>query len=909
VNKTEAIKAFLMANAPSDLASLYSADMECQVNVAQDGGTRVESSYQGRQWHGWTDEHQLTVWKSFRIPYNASTKPEYNDTRMSYSLDAHAEGIGMTGWDWKNLVSRWFAFDFDAISGHSDKHQSKLTQEQLKEVQDAASSIPWVTVRKSTSGKGLHLYVFLEPVPTANHNEHAALARAMLGKMSIMTKFDFQAKVDICGGNMWCWHRKMRGTDGLQLIKQGEKLPADMIPVNWRDHVKVVKGRAKKAVPKQITDSEVPEADRMFEELCGKRTTQSLDDDHKKLIKYLEERGAHAWWDNDHGMLVAHTYDLKCAHEELNMRGIFRTESKGTEQGADKNCYLFPNRRGSWTVRRFTPGVKEDPTWNQDGAGWTYCYLNKEADLKTAARAFEGVEQEKGGFMFQQADQAQQAAQLLGVDLRLPVGMLPRKGAVLKEHPKDGRLMAHVPADPSTDDAPKMTGWLNEKGVWKRIYGVQVSTSAEEAPVQNYDDTVRHIVTSQREDAGWVLRSDDRWSVEPLGHVKEALLSTGVSKKDITTIIGQSIIRPWEICNLPFQPEYPGERKWNRDAAQVRFHPSEDRENLKHPTWDKVLQHLGKDLDEAVKENSWAINNGIVSGADYLKCWISSLFQEPTQPLPYLFFWSTEQNTGKSTLHEALRLLVTKGYVRADHALSSNTDFNGELENAVICVIEETDLGKNNKALNRIKDWVTSPMLPIRRLYQTAYAVVNTTHWIQCNNSPDACPILPGDSRIVMIHVSPLDLMEMIPKKALFPLLEAEAADFLASVLALELPESNDRLNIPIIETRDKLATARNNETPLARFIHERCYYVPGEVIEFSEFYERFIVTVEPSERGEWSKIKVGRNLPTKFPGARLRKTGFKHVGNMSWFVAPDDATPKKKLIEDKEGYLAEDDT
>ena len=58
--------------------------------------------------------------------------------------------------------------------------------------------IPWVTVRKSTGGNGIHLYVFLPDVPTANHTEHAALARAVLGQMSALVGFDFKAKVDAC---------------------------------------------------------------------------------------------------------------------------------------------------------------------------------------------------------------------------------------------------------------------------------------------------------------------------------------------------------------------------------------------------------------------------------------------------------------------------------------------------------------------------------------------------------------------------------------------------------------------------------------------------------------------------------------------------------------------------------------
>ncbi|MCH8860679.1 MAG: hypothetical protein IH843_06045 [Thaumarchaeota archaeon] len=252
MHRTEAILKFLQVKTHKDLADLYSFEMECQVNVSQDGGDEIDGEFKGRKWHGWSDGVQQ--WKSFRIPYNANTEPTYEDRKMAFDLDAHAEGIGMTGWNWKQRISNWVAYDFDAITGHSDKHQSKLSNMEIHKVEEVASDIPWVTVRRSTSGKGLHLYVFVDDIETKNHNEHAALARSILGKMSSITGFDFSTKVDICGGNMWVWHRKMKGTEGLNVIKQGSILSD--IPTNWKDHVRVVTGRRRRILPKFIEKDE-----------------------------------------------------------------------------------------------------------------------------------------------------------------------------------------------------------------------------------------------------------------------------------------------------------------------------------------------------------------------------------------------------------------------------------------------------------------------------------------------------------------------------------------------------------------------------------------------------------------------------------------------------------------------------
>ena len=140
--------------------------MEVQVNVAVDGAEKVPDKR-----NQFTDGKEK--WFPIRIPKNAKDEPYFDDYPLHYSLAAHAEGIGLTGWDWKNRCSRWVAFDFDAITGHAAG--IGVTDEELRAVLAAAIKIPWVTVRKSTSGRGIHLYVFFsDPPKTMNHTEHAA---------------------------------------------------------------------------------------------------------------------------------------------------------------------------------------------------------------------------------------------------------------------------------------------------------------------------------------------------------------------------------------------------------------------------------------------------------------------------------------------------------------------------------------------------------------------------------------------------------------------------------------------------------------------------------------------------------------------------------------------------------------
>jgi hypothetical protein len=429
------VRNFLLTQAKPDLAALYSLDMECQVNVAQDEGQPVSGEFKGKKWKAWSDGIQ--TWKSFRIPYNAATKPEYTDVEVKFDFSKHVEAIGMTGWDWTNKCSRWVAFDFDGITGHSDKHAKKLTQQELDEVLEAVKNIPWVLVRRSASGNGFHLYIFLDPVvETANHHEHAAVARAILAKLSAITGFDFKSKVDICGGNMWVWHRKSKGTNGFEILKHNtEKLSE--IPINWRDHIKVIKGVKKRVTPDFVEKS----GENSFDELCGQFMRVTLDEEHKRLIEWLKTKGdAVWWWDTERHMLVTHTVFLKEAHEQLEMRGIFETISKGADRGNDHNCYLFPLRKGGWVVRRFSPGCTEHDSWTQDKQGWTRTYLNKDPDLQTAARASGGVElPNNGGYQFREAELAGKVAGLLGSQINIPT-IIGTREAVLKEQ-KDGRIV------------------------------------------------------------------------------------------------------------------------------------------------------------------------------------------------------------------------------------------------------------------------------------------------------------------------------------------------------------------------------------------------------------------------------------------------------------------------------------
>ncbi|KKN46743.1 hypothetical protein LCGC14_0669670, partial [marine sediment metagenome] len=583
----------------------------------------------------------------------------------------------------------------------------------------------------------------------------------------------------------------------------------------------------------------------------------------------------------------------KQAYVELSLKGYYATLSEGKELN-EQNCYAFPISRGGWTVRRYTPGVQEHPSWTQDGAGWTRCYLNRNPDLATACRAYGGIEDVDGSFEFMDAESAIKAGQLLGVHVSLDIRMMGRK-CILKQH-RDGRLIVRVKHE-KEDRGDKMNGWAVKKTNWQRIFSTQL-ISPEEPDTVNHDELIRKLVVqgTTREDAGWMLSSDRVWAQEPATHIKMALNSLGHTDSESKVIMGTCVRRAWKVVNKPFQPEYPGDREWNRNAAQLRYIPTQDTDELTYPTWNRILQHCGEGLDDAIKIHPWAKANGILSGADYLKIWVASLFQFPYEPLPYLFFYGPE-DSGKSSFHQALQLLLTRGYARGDQALTNQQGFNGELDGALIVVVEETDLRKNKVANRRIKDWVLTPDFQVIYKGKTPFMATNSMHWIQTDNDYLACPVFPGDTRITMCYVGELDPLEMIPRKKLIPLLQKEAPDFLAEILSLEIPESNSRLNVPIVETRAKEAIQKMNQNSLQIFIEEMCASTPGQMIKVSDFYTKFFNWIDPSEQDKWSKIKMNRQLPPEYPKGRRRKDGQHYIGNIWWKEQPPLTKDIQRLI------------
>jgi hypothetical protein len=133
-----------------------------------------------------------------------------------------------------------------------------------------------------------------------------------------------------------------------------------------------------------------------------------------------------------------------------------------------------------------------------------------------------------------------------------------------------------------------------------------------------------------------------------------------------------------------------------------------------------------------------------------------------------------------------------------------------------------------------------------------------------------------------MIHVPPLSPDVLIPRRQMEIFLIQEAPHFMRTIMDVTLPNVEGRIGVPIIETHNKVRAQERRRDPIEQFISENCHAVVGEKMPFSEFCERFLEWLAPEERGQWSKQKIGRQLPQNCPSG-VHTDNKKFIGNLAW--------------------------
>jgi hypothetical protein len=776
---TEVLRLFLESRKTvynADLVARYNPAMECQLLVK-----RGEPVGTGGSMYSDGTRH----WWDIRVPKNAKTEPHWKDYPLSWPPELYATDFGMSGWDWEQRSSKWLGFDLDSILGG---HKNGLTPEQLEEVLAALRKLPYVEIRRSTRGGGYHVYVPTADIPTENHTVHATLARAVLAKISADTGRDFSADVDACGAILFCWSRRASEEKrSYELLQPSTQTLTEADLPGWRATVLPPRTcKRQDAGDGTAGDGDVGDE---WDELCSSFLIVKKDAEHNRILNELTERGWVVIWNAEKNCYLTHTAGLAEVHEALGLRGIFKTTSPGTDK-TRPNCFMFVRPNGAFFVVRFqTP--TEAPGWSTTANGNPCILFNAPPDVRTACLSAGAVEG-NDVYTFPHVEQAQQAASALGLEIPdledRPVNFTIEKGKL------------NVVAERQKKESPE--GWATTE----RRLSLSFTLPQTSGPEYEYDHIVRHVRNNDDgidKDGGFMVKAENgKWCPASDGRACNVLMSTGLSKGEAQTELGSIGRHPWYEVNEPFAEEFLPNRQWNMRGARLRFSPVEPGPT---PTWDRIFNHCGLGLDEAVAKDGWCQQRGILTGGDYLLWYTGRMIRFPKKKAPYLFFVSEGelgQETGKSTWARAVNLLFARGSADAKLALSEK--FNLQLAGAVFCSLEEAALSR--EAYLRIKQWVDAPRITIRAMRRDGYSIPNYAHFTHSGNKQDNCPFELGDTRVVVIEVPPLDPKEWLDWDIdLVPALEREAPEFLGRLYALDMPEKGvKRLYLPVLVTAVK---------------------------------------------------------------------------------------------------------
>jgi hypothetical protein len=143
----------------------------------------------------------VNTWSNFR------TGPI--DKMLHFDLAKYVDSIGSTGWISSLKKPLFVGFDFDHEQGHAEGVGHP--QEILDTIKTALLKLDYVDLRRSTSGKGLHGFVWFDPTtsPTVStRDSHTELAKYVLARMSKDASLDLTKFIDGVGGNLWFYSRR-----------------------------------------------------------------------------------------------------------------------------------------------------------------------------------------------------------------------------------------------------------------------------------------------------------------------------------------------------------------------------------------------------------------------------------------------------------------------------------------------------------------------------------------------------------------------------------------------------------------------------------------------------------------------------------------------------------------------------
>ena len=388
---------------------------------------------------------------------------------------------------------------------------------------------------------------------------------------------------------------------------------------------------------------------------------------------------------------------------------------------------------------------------------------------------------------------------LLGIDVPIPAILLGREITARRDNTS---LYITIPGD--KEEA--VEGWHYNRKNWE----FDLECLPDESTFAG--DRIRQT-TDKYAGKSLVIWDNLDWKAYNLTAAKTYLQGCGLDKFQVARTIKDAMDNSFELVQVPFGPDHPGPRLWNRFGARYACEPVKG----EYPQIQMILDHCGRNLTPAVLADPWCQHNKVTTGGQYLKFWAARMFRYPDKRLPMLDFFSEIQNIGKSTFGRTVARGIkgTNGWCELRKEITRD-DFNDQMRGAVLCLLEEIDLSSNPGAYQLIKNLIDNPYLKLRGIYSPSETEVNYTHLIHTSNDRHFCPIYPNDTRIVMVKVDPFEGQELDWIETLCPIVDEQMPAFLYDLMNLELPKGNGRLYLPVLVTEDKRAAMEEKKAEMS---------------------------------------------------------------------------------------------
>lgn len=225
--------------------------------------------------------------------------------------------------------------------------------------------------------------------------------------------------------------------------------------------------------------------------------------------------------------------------------------------------------------------------------------------------------------------------------------------------------------------------------------------------------------------------------------------------------------------------QYNPREDWVVDAENHRinlFTPTEymqakPNEKAKFPTIMGIIRHM---LGVETKEDEQLV--------EHFLNWFACIFQRKHKPLTAWVTHGTE-GTGKGYFMNkiAMPLLGAKNSISV--TVSNIEDqFNGWLEGKLLVLVDEVDVDdfrEKGRVTARLRNYITEPTMPLRRMRQQTIDVPNHVSFIFSSNRPQPVFIPEGDRRYNVGNFQPVKLPPPVDEKV-----EAELMHFAEFLLA-----------------------------------------------------------------------------------------------------------------------------